>query len=383
MSTGLALALPWLVLPLVALPLMLWRRPRLRDYAPAPRPDAPKVSIIIPARNEAVNLPGCLSGVLHSAHPDIEVIVVDDCSRDGTLEIAEAVAEAEDDRLRVVRGEPLPDGWFGKPWACWQGYRAATGDVLVFTDADTRHQPDLVGRALAALHDEGAAMVSVLPRQLMLGFWERLILPQVWFVLNARYPLASRVSRPGRPLDAMANGQFIMFRRDAYEELGGHDAVRDQVVEDVRLAQRLVETGKRLFVAHAEDLIETRMYRSLAGIIEGWTKNVAQGAMLSVEPRMRRIAPWFVALMPVALWIAPPVVLGAALAGVGGAVLEWWALGATAASLLFWAGANLSHRVPLAFTLAYPFGAAVTAFVFVRSAVRGGRISWKGRNYEG
>ena len=374
--TALALALPWLVLAFVALPMLLWKRPRLQDYKPV---QGPRVSIIIPARNEAGHLPACLAGILDTSYHDVEIVIVDDRSGDGTLEFAEALAE-KDERVRVVRGEALPDGWIGKPWACWQGYRAARGDILVFTDADTRHASDLVARTVAVLEAEGADMVSVLPRQLMVGFWERLILPQVWFVINARHPLVRNVNRADDPRDVIANGQFIMIRREAYEAMGGHEAVRDAVVEDIRLAQRVVEVGRRLFVVFGEAHIRTRMYDSLAAIIEGWTKNVALGARLSVGPRLKRAVPWIVMLIPAVLWILPPLAFGLSF-GVADGILRQWALIATAASVLFWAGFDLRHRVPLVYVPLYPLGAAFATVIFVRSALRGERVIWKGRRY--
>jgi chlorobactene glucosyltransferase len=373
--------LPWAALLLVALPLSFWRRPRLAASPPDAPPDAPRVSVIVPARDEAENISGCLGSLLQSEWPNYEIIVVDDRSQDGTREIAEALAEQTGGRVRVVAGEPLPDGWIGKPWACWQGYQAARGDLLLFTDADTRHGPELLTRAVRALQDRGADMLSVLPRQIMVGFWERFMLPHVWFAITSRYPLMTRVNRTDNPLTAMANGQFILVRREAYDAIGGHAAVRDEVVDDVRLAQRMVAAGRSLFVAHGEEFIRTRMYASLAGIIEGWSKNVARGARLGAWPAVRAIAPWVAVALPLIAWVLPPALLAASLAGVGGPGLRFWAAAATGTSLFYWIVADLLHRVPVAFALTFPFGALATALVFTRSALRGGRIRWKGRAY--
>ncbi|MEJ2184708.1 MAG: glycosyltransferase [Gemmatimonadota bacterium] len=379
--TPLIALLPWAVLLLVVLPMGFWRRPRLVDGSADSPPDAPLVSVIVPARDEAENISGCLGSLLQSGWPDYEIIVLDDRSRDGTREIAEALAEQTGGRVRVVAGKPLPDGWIGKPWACWQGYQAARGDLLLFTDADTRHGPELLTRAVRALRDRDADMLSVLPRQIMVGFWERFILPHVWFVITSRYPLMTRVNRTANPRTAMANGQFILVRRDAYDAIGGHAAVRHEVVEDVRLAQRMVAAGRSLFLTHGEEFISTRMYASLAGIIEGWSKNVARGASLGAWPPVRAIAPWVAAALPLVAWVLPPALLAASLAGVGGDALQLWASAATAASLFFWVVADLHHRIPVAYALTFPFGALATALVFVRSAIRGDRIRWKGRSY--
>ena len=275
-AVQLLLAAPWVAMLLI-MPLMLLRRPRLNSFPP-PSGDAPLVSIIVPARNEAVNISVCLASLLNSEYPDFEIIVVDDGSSDGTDDIVRILAEHSDGRVHLVNGEPLPPGWLGKPWACWQGYRRARGDLLLFTDADTRHEERLLGHAVGALTRHSADMTSVMPRQLMVGLWERLILPHIFAMISLRYINMERVNRTRTPRHAIANGQFILIRREAYEAIGGHEGMRAEVVEDQRIAQRLVAAGRRIFVAHAEDLMETRMYRSLKGIVEGWTKNLALGS---------------------------------------------------------------------------------------------------------
>ncbi|MGH7448350.1 MAG: glycosyltransferase, partial [Longimicrobiales bacterium] len=253
----LMLALPWVVLLLI-MPLMLLRRPRLSSFAPPPPADAPLVSIIVPARNEAVNISVCLASLLNSVYPTFEIIVVDDDSSDGTGDIVRILADHAEGRVQVVDGEALPAGWLGKPWACWQGYRRAKGQLLLFTDADTRHEEMLLGRAVGGLLTRDAAMVSVMPRQAMIGLWERLILPHFFAMISLRYMHLERVNRTRSPRDVIANGQFILIRRDAYEAIGGHEAMWNELVEDQRIAQSLVAAGRRILIAHAEDLMETR-----------------------------------------------------------------------------------------------------------------------------
>ncbi|MFW6201890.1 MAG: glycosyltransferase, partial [Gemmatimonadota bacterium] len=318
--------------------------------------------------------------LLASHFRDREIVLVDDRSEDGTRELAHALAERSGGAVRVVDGEPLPDGWVGKPWACWQGYRAACGELLLFTDADTRHGPDLLGHAVGALEAERADFLSVLPYQRMKTFWERVVLPMIGLVIRLRYPRLERVNRNRDPARTFANGQFILVRREAYEAVGGHEAVRGEIVEDVGLAQRFVAAGRRVFMAHAERLMETRMYRSLAGIVEGWSKNLALGSRLVAPPALRPAMPWIAVAGLVLVWIAPPVALAASiLAGPG--PLRTWAIGATAASVLYWAGVYLVHRESWLYALLYPLGAGVAAWLFVRSARLGERVEWKGRRY--
>ena len=192
-----------------------------------------------------------------------------------------------------MNGAELPDGWFGKPWACFQGYMEAHGELLLFTDADTRHAPDLLGRAVGALEQERATLLTVAPRQKCVTFWERVIMPHVWLLLAVRYH-PSRVNRATRPRDVIANGQFILVRRSAYERIGTHDAVKDEVAEDLALAQQFQQRGQRVYFAFAEKLMETRMYTNLGHLIEGWSKNVYLGGRASFpdEPGLRALVPF-------------------------------------------------------------------------------------------
>jgi len=369
--------MPWVVLVGLA-GASLVRRPRLRSYAPAGA--GPRVSVVVPARDEAGNIGVCLATLAHSQYANREIIVVDDQSVDGTADIVRALMERSQGDIRLVEGEPLPHGWLGKPWACWQGYRAARGELLLFTDADTRHEADLLGRAVAALETERADLVTVVPEQELASFWERMIMPQILFMLGLRFR-ATRMNRTGNPRDVVANGQFILIRRDTYEAIGGHEAIRGEVVEDLRLAQRTVEAGRRLFAAHAEEMMQTRMYRSLGGLVEGWSKNVALGARQSVAPWLRPIVPWLLVAFLVCTWIAPPVLLiGAAVTG-GASDVLLWSLSATILSLTFWLIMNVRLGVPSLYSLVFPIGALAAAAIVTRSALRGRRVAWRGREY--
>jgi chlorobactene glucosyltransferase len=378
--TDLLLALPWIAAALLA-PLLMRRRPRLSDDPPPDPEDAPLVSVIVPARNEAENLPAIVATLLTSAYPHYEIIIVDDGSTDGTTEVADRIAANHEDIIRVVHGDPLPDGWVGKCWACWQGYHEARGDILVFTDADTRHHSRLLGHAVGALHNHKAALVSIMPRQLMFSFWERLIQPQVFAAILWRYRNPERVNRTTNPRDVIANGQFIGFDREAYEAIGGHEAVRGEVVEDLVLAQRTVAAGRRIHFAHGQDLMATRMYRSLRGIIEGWSKNLANASRQTVDPWLRPILPWLLALFFITFWVAP--VAAFLTAPVLRFVPFGWAILAVLSSLVFWVGMHRRLSIPISTALFYPLGALMTAALFVRSAIRGDTVTWRGRRYRG
>jgi chlorobactene glucosyltransferase len=332
--------------------------------------------VIVPARDEAANIEPCVRSILAASYAPLELIVVDDRSSDGTAEIVEHLATAPEaaGRLRLVRGAELPADWFGKQWALVQGYRVARGELLLFADADTRHHPELVARAVRALATEHAALVSVVPRQEMATFWERLIQPHMFLVLASRVGDLGRVNRTRVEWDAIANGQFILTTRAAYEAVGTHEAVRQTVVEDLALAQAYVRHHLDIFLTHGEQYMSTRMYRDLAGIVAGWTKNLATGVPLAFPPSrlVRRVVP-YVMWLPALAWILPPVLW---------ALFGWpWAAATTVVSLALWLVAYRVAQAPLAYALLYPLGAAMVASIMIRSAWRGRNIEWRGRRY--
>jgi chlorobactene glucosyltransferase len=370
-------ALPWLA-PFASLFRLADNHPNLSDVDPVA---GPAVSVVIPARNEAGTIETIVRSVLASAYHPIELIVVDDRSTDGTAAIVQRLA-TEDRRVRLLHGAPLPQGWYGKPWACAQGARAATGPLLLFTDADTRHQPDLLGRAVGALVQERADLVTVSPWQRCVTLWERLVMPQIWLLLGVRYH-PRRVNRARRERDVIANGQFILTTRDAYDAVGTHAAVRHEVAEDLALAQAYLREGRRLHFAFAERLMETRMYRSLPQLVEGWSKNVYLGGRRSFpgEPRLRALVPLML-IAALGFWLVPPALLLARGGGLDIGPLGPAALVATGMSVLFWALMAYGMKIPLRYGLGYPAGALMALFIVVRSTWRGERrIEWRGRVY--
>ncbi len=363
------LASPWILALLVILYRYATRRPQLRDYPPAA--SGPLISVIIPARNEARNIERCVRSMLAATYPAIEVIVVDDRSTDGTGDLVEGLG------VRLVRGAELPAGWFGKQWALVQGYRVARGELLLFADADTRHEPELIARAVTARATERADLFSVIPRQEMVTFWERLIQPHVFVALAARVSDLRRLNRTRIEWNAIANGQFILVTRASYEAAGTHEAVKTFVADDLMLAQTYVRHGLDIFLAHATTYMTTRMYGSLREILEGWTKNLALGAPLMAPP-----VPWLRALLPYFMWMPALLWLGPPLAW---ATLGWnFAAIATVASLMTWIGICAGERAPLRYALLYPLGAVMVAYIMIRSAWRGSsKVEWRGRTYRG
>ncbi|MCE9602919.1 MAG: glycosyltransferase [Gemmatimonadetes bacterium] len=395
---AIGLALAWCA-PIV---LVVWRfrdTRSLDEYPPAPPADAPLVSVIIPARNEAPNIARCLRSVLASAYPALEVIVVDDHSSDGTGDIARAIA-AEDAAARRVPGEsrasrqpaprvrviPAPDlapGWFGKQWACQAGAQVATGPLLCFTDADTSHGPELIPRSVNAVLARGADLFTVAGRQEMVSFWEKVVQPSVFALLLARYGGLEAMSRSTRPLDKIANGQFILVRREPYERIGGHAAVRGHVSEDLRLAQVFTEQGLAAHMLLAREHLSTRMYTSLDEIRRGWGKNLFAGGRdtLPLGPITSRILP-FIFPLPALVPLVPTVILVLALLGVLGTGALWFGVIAGAVNLLFWIGVYAFSGLNPLWGLSHPLASVVFSGICAEAAWKGSQVEWKGRRYE-
>jgi chlorobactene glucosyltransferase len=255
----------------------------------APPSGGPLVSVLVPARNEIRNVEDCIRSLLLQDYPHYELIVLDDASTDGTGElVARLIAQVRNPRVtaRMLRGEPLPDGWVGKNWACHQLAAAAAGEYLLFTDADTIHAPGFVSAAMDYSKRHRASLVSAWPRLLTGSLGEKLVVPGIVLMGLGFCPLwLQRMVQNGRqklsPNQArglgVANGQMLLFTREAYDHIGGHAAHRNHLVEDVNfgreIAARMGE-GMRLFNCEALQFSTVRMYRSFAETWEGFTKNM-------------------------------------------------------------------------------------------------------------
>jgi len=259
---------------------------------PVERPaaeDAPLVSILVPARNEALNIEACVGSLLAQDYPRFEIIVLDDHSDDGTGDLIRGLGLGETGDRRVMASSPLPAGWTGKGWACHQLSQAAQGEFLFFTDADTTHAPGTVSATVGAAKEYRADLVSAWPRLITVTLGEKLIIPMIlvlgmciyphWLVLLLqKHPhLAVRVPAFLRHGLGAANGQFMFFTRAGYDRIGGHAALHDHLVEDVALgravANRMGE-GMRLLNCESLDFSTCRMYRSFGETWEGFTKNM-------------------------------------------------------------------------------------------------------------
>jgi len=351
----------------------------LREPPPPRLPGRPsrlgaRVSVIVPSRDEARNLTRCLASLLALEGVDVEVLVVDGGSTDGSRELALLMAR-EDPRLRVLDEPPLPPGWVGKCWACWNGRQAATGEWLLFTDADTAHAPQSLARALAAAQD--ADLLTGLTRQELGSAAERVAMPATFTLIHAAARGAGDEAIRD-PEHAIGNGQYLLFRASAYDRLGGHEAVKGSVVEDLALARLAALSGVRASFWDLSDSVRVRMYRGGREMFRGWRKNVATGAAHTPAPAFALTAASFAA----GLFAAPLALLALA-------QREWIAalLLASAWLLVSWRVRKAQETTdgpgwpdallhPLGFAF---FGAVLVASAFDRLTGRG--AVWKGRRY--
>jgi chlorobactene glucosyltransferase len=350
----------------------------------------PLISIIVPARNEARNIRRCIEALQSQTYSNLELIVVDDGSTDATPEILKDLQTSTQNfpqgdsnpALTIIAGSELPPGWAGKPHALYQGYQASQGEWLCFIDADTYANPDLIASTFQAANLLSADLLTILTYQELGSFWEKAILPLVFTALSVGFP-AERVNDPQKP-DAIANGQFILIRRQVYQAVGGHEAVRDQIAEDRALAALVKGMDFRLVLADGRQLAYTRMYTSLPEIWEGWVKNIYLGMQDRLWLLILGAMIGLVAALALPLW----TILSFAWAVLGNG---WIAAFVAAESLALWGYLvynryQVNHDMGISFwyALTLPLGALVFTAMMLTSAYRvisGKGVTWKGRRY--
>ncbi|WP_263368626.1 glycosyltransferase [Edaphobacter bradus] len=347
------------------------------------RPSGMELSIILPARNEEASLPACLASLLSQSEPGFELgrhwelILVNDDSTDSTRRIA-AEAAASHPGITLLDAPPLDlhgrDSLNGKNNACWAGAQIARGRWLLFTDADTVHQPHDLSRSLREAERHHVALLSYSPRQIVSGFWQRALMPLVFSELASVYS-TKEVNDPQRRL-AAANGQFLLVERDAYFSIGGHRAQGANVLEDVAIA-RSIKRGQRLIrFRYAPEALSTRMYRTTGDMIAGWTKNLAL-----LMPRPIYLAAWRV--LDLVLFFGLPLVAFG---------LPWLILWQKTVIMLLWvrtlwrfyarvARSNFP-AVDIAISI---FGVPLFIYLLIRSVIDHNirhSVTWKGRSYD-
>jgi glycosyltransferase involved in cell wall biosynthesis len=213
----------------------------------------PKVSIILPARNEEKFIGGCLDSLVNQDYANYEIIVVNDSSEDRTEEIIKKY-ENESSNIISVKARPKPDGWMGKNWACMEGYKHATGELLLFTDADTKHSRRVTSLAVSHLLSLNLDALSAIPKLLTIDFWTRITLPMISVFLHTRFS-AIRVNDPSKKT-AYFFGSFFIIRKKTYESVGMHEGVKHEIIEDGALGKKVKESGHKMRIVRGDHLID-------------------------------------------------------------------------------------------------------------------------------
>lgn len=349
-----------------------FRRPASTLAGGAGRP-RPKVSVLVPARNEASNISACLAGLLAQDYPELEFVVLDDGSTDGTAELVEKVS-AGDPRVRLVRGSALPPGWAGKAHACWELAHHSEGEWLLFVDADTRHRPDLVARAVSEALRSRADLLSTFPRQEIGSIGEALTVPMIYWVLFTLLPVGW-IEQRGSPAFTAACGQFLLARRTVYFETGGHRSIAGSLHDGLHLARHFKACGRRLVLVDLSSSISCRMYRGWRECWSGFSRNAYQ-AIGSLPVLV------FLMLLETALCLSPPASLLATL--LLREIPGWEALPLVQLGLVAVIQVGLKLRFGYPWLTVALFPLAVAAFLAIQwkswwNTTFGSPQNWKGR----
>jgi chlorobactene glucosyltransferase len=230
----------------------------------------PLVSIMVPARNEAENIKMCVTSLLKQDYANIEILILDDNSTDDTSLIVKRIAE-KDSRVKLITGKPLKDGWIGKSYACHQLAKHARGRYFLFTDADTLHFKNAVSSTIGCLIKNKLDALSAIPKQIMVGIHERLVVTWVHFGILSLLPLIL-IKKSKYPLFCTANGQCMLFKREVYRKIGGHKSIKTKILEDIHISKQVKRHGYRFMLFDGSKNIYCRMYRNFRGLIKGFSK---------------------------------------------------------------------------------------------------------------
>ncbi len=336
----------------------------------------PLISVLIPARNEEQDIVPCVQSLQRQNYPAYEILVLDDNSTDRTGERVAEIA-AKDPRVRLLKGEPLPPGWAGKPHACQQLAANARGEWLLFTDADTLHAPDTLISALTYALTHKLSLLSGFPFQKTSSFSQRVVIPAMWSIVVTAVPLWW-VQGAKRPKAGLVIGQFIFVNAADYREVGGHEAVKGRIIEDVWLGLTFVRHGKRLATVDLNDLVTTRMYEGVGDLWEGFSKwTYSLTAFMS----------WLFAIIlvgAVALFVAPFVMMASHVTI--GWQYEWFAMIVVQVGLILAMRILIDRRFdyPRRYFVSYPLGIFFLlmsgTWGSFRALTRRG-VSWKDRTY--
>jgi chlorobactene glucosyltransferase len=344
----------------------------------------PLISVIISAKNEEKTLARCLESLLEQSYKNLDVIVIDDSSSDGTLQVASNFAK-KDPKIRVEEAGRKPLDWIGKSWPCWLGYERSRGEILLFVDADSTFQPKTVEYAFDYLAHSNLDVLSISPKIESMSIWAKSVVPLITGAINLLYPMI-KVNDP-KSDRAYVFGAFFLVKRSVYESIGGHKEVRSEIVEDAAIARRAKSAGFKLRVERGPEFFSTEWESSLTSIFHGLERvssvSIRSYGLVSL---LNGVLLFFVGLYPLGFVLAYVAAyflgmhLGITLTiGLSASLLDIGALLTLTSLELRMIGANLAATPFL-----YPLGMAVFIAAIITTSVKvttGRAITWKDRGY--
>ncbi len=340
----------------------------------------PKVSIILPARNEEEFIGKCLDSLIKQDYENYEIVVIDDSSNDATGEIISEYAK-RDSKIIPVSARPKPEGWVGKNWACMEGYKKATGELLLFTDADTNHSKNVLSLAVAHLISFDLDALSAIPRMLTFDFWTKITLPMISTFLHTRFS-ALNVNNPSKKTGYFF-GSFFILKKKTYEEVGMHEGVKQEIIEDGALGKNVKELGYKMKMVRGDHLIDAVWARDKITL---W--NALKRLMVPLYLQSGKIAIGIFFAVVFLLFIPFPIFAASALWPVETISAKLLCISAAIASILIYIGAIIEAKVGLELRFVHalfaPLGSLVVVLGFLSGLIQAKSASsviWKERRY--
>jgi len=346
------------------------------------RSELPFITIVIPARNEERNIRRCVNSIIHQTYPKkkYKLIVVNDNSNDNTESIIKKIAGVNSN-VQLINAEPLSDGWTGKNHACWQAVEHLEGEYFCFIDADTKAEPKLLEIGVSYAENKRTDLLSVIPYQELGSITERIFLPGVFLAIAASMDF-KKINEP-ECKEAVANGQFLLFKADAYRSIKGHKGVRDTIMEDIAFAKRIKESGQKLVFIFGDDLILTRMYRGLGDIWDGFSKNIsmimnkpgiASGIWAAAKTSILGIFPVLLLVLIISIPMESVLAFQISAVLLAAGILGMLGLGVS----VLW-----KMKIPSRYLFFLPAGFLLHSAITINNIIKhkAGSKKWKGRTY--
>ena len=340
----------------------------------------PKVSIILPARNEEDFIRECLDSLINQDYPNYEIIVIDDSSNDSTGEIISEYAK-KNSKIIPVTAKPKPDGWMGKNWACMEGYQKATGELLLFTDADTKHSENVMSLAVAQLHSFNLDALSAIPKMVTFDFWTNITLPMISTFLHTRFS-ALNVNNPSKKTGYFF-GSFFIMKKETYEKVGMHEGVKHEIIEDGALGKKVKESGHKMRMVRGDHLIDAVWARD-----KGTLWNALKRLMVPLYLQNRKIAIGIFFAVLFLLFIPFPILATSIMSpseNISAKILFGTSL---ISSILIYTGAAIEVKMGLKLRIIYalfaPLGSLTVVLGFLSGLIQAkgtSAVTWRGRSY--